>query len=425
MNRPRKHQVWEAGWTGAGQLGGALGALASVVALTQLLPPAAYGELALALTVATLAQQIVYSPVSAAAMRFLPPALESGSAKEYARAAGAMMRRANASTAVVSLLGAGVSVSLGQERIALLILLAAAFAAATGTQTVVGGVQSARRRRKVVALHQIASAALRVFFTVVALLLLGGGSASAMLGLIAAEVLVLVSQVAFLRRDATTWNSERATSSSRKLASDMTAYARPFFIWGIFSSAHMASDRYALALTRNAGAVGEYAVLMQLGFYPLSVLSAALTLLISPVLFERAGDALDVERTRLTVLTVRRVARAFIAATALLTAAATILGGTALAMIAPPEYAAVGRLLPFAVIAGGLFGAGQVAALGPMVAGQSSMLILPKIVTSLGFALATFPLAATYGVEGVTVGLCVYTSAYALWTYLLCGRVGT
>ena len=64
-------------WVAVGQGASILGGLVGVRVLTQALPPSAYGELALAMTVVFLAQQTVLSPLSSASLRFFSAARDA------------------------------------------------------------------------------------------------------------------------------------------------------------------------------------------------------------------------------------------------------------------------------------------------------------------------------------------------------------
>ncbi len=73
-------------WVVLGQAMAVLGVLVGVRLLTELLDPAAYGELALGMTVATLVNQTVLGPLSNGVTRFYAPAQEQGDLGGYLNA---------------------------------------------------------------------------------------------------------------------------------------------------------------------------------------------------------------------------------------------------------------------------------------------------------------------------------------------------
>src|ERR1035437_4523824 len=91
----------EGAWIVFGQVTAILGSLASVRLLTELLDPAAYGELALGMTVAAVVNQTVIRPLSNGVTRFYAPAQERGDLGGYLNA---VYRLVSAATAVVVLM---------------------------------------------------------------------------------------------------------------------------------------------------------------------------------------------------------------------------------------------------------------------------------------------------------------------------------
>src|SRR3990172_13232007 len=73
----------EGGWIALGQAMAVLGTLFGVRLLTELLEPAAYGELALGLTVAALVNQTLLGPLANGVTRFYAPASEQGDLGGY------------------------------------------------------------------------------------------------------------------------------------------------------------------------------------------------------------------------------------------------------------------------------------------------------------------------------------------------------
>ena len=80
----RKRAIWgEFPWIAIGQTASVLGAIVGVKLLTGALPPNVYGELALAMTAATLVNQIILGPLGNAYSRFYAPAEEAGELGSY------------------------------------------------------------------------------------------------------------------------------------------------------------------------------------------------------------------------------------------------------------------------------------------------------------------------------------------------------
>ena len=67
-------------WVAIGQITAIAGALAGMRLITEILNPAAYGELALGLTMANLANQTIMGPLGNGISRYYAPAVQKGNA---------------------------------------------------------------------------------------------------------------------------------------------------------------------------------------------------------------------------------------------------------------------------------------------------------------------------------------------------------
>jgi len=305
---PRREVVYSASatrlggeffWVGLGQAAAALGGIVGVRLLTDALPPAVYGELALGMTVATLVQQTVLGPPVVASLRFFTSALASNQLRAFLQGIRQLLAQATVIVlAVVCVLSIGLWVSEHAESLELAIA-ALLFALLSSYSAVLDGMQNAARRRVVVAWHDGLASWLR-FLTAVALVnLIGAFSHIAMFGYALAALVVLGSQCWFLGHKISLLCSIHPWEEAGEVhnwSKRMYGYAWPFAMWGLFSWAQIASDRWALETFTTTGTVGQYAVLYQLGYYPISALSGMMMQFVAPLLFERAGDGCDPER---------------------------------------------------------------------------------------------------------------------------------
>jgi O-antigen/teichoic acid export membrane protein len=394
--------------------------------LTNVLPPEGYGELALGLTAATLAQQTLLSPLSGASLRFFAAAAERGRQAAFFRAIGGLMARATA------VLGAGAALlvvllaATGRSAWAALAALALLFALMSGYCSALDGLQNAARHRRIVAWHDGIAPWLR-FFTAVALVrIFGPTSWVAMLGYAAATALVLASQTAFFVFQVRGRSAAAAPAALevREWTERIREYAWPFAAWGIFSWAQLAADRWALEAFATTREVGLYAVLYQLGYFPMSLVAGLLTQLVAPVLFERAGDGSDAARVQSARLLNRRLVFVVVSLAGLATALAFLLHEPVFRLLADARYREVSPLLPWMVLSGGLFAAGQTGVLSVLTGSSVRALIAPKIVTAVvGVGLA-FAGAARGRLPGVVFAGLAASFLYFVWSLFLAERAG-
>jgi O-antigen/teichoic acid export membrane protein len=413
-------------WVVLGQAMALVGAVVGVRFLTEFLDPIAYGELALGMTLATLVQQVVFGPLSQGAMRWYAPANEAESLGAYLWALLHLVLVATGPILGATLIMGLVLTTTGRMQWLGLGLGAVGFAVVSGWNAILDGVQSAARQRAVVAWHQSFATWSRFLLAVSIMLVLGATSTAAMWGYALASLMVLGSQLWFLCR--TTAFLERskpvASADMERWRKQLWRYSWPFATWGIFSWAQQASDRWALQAFASTQDVGYYAALFQIGYYPIMLLSGVLVQWMGPILFERAGDGSDVERTA-KASSMNRVLL-------VLTAGITLVGSSItwglhdqiFRVLVAMEYGAVSPYLPWMVLSGGLFAVGQTMSLELMAETDSRSLIVPKVVTAVFGIGANVIGAALYGIVGVIGANLITALIYLLlMSVLVNGRI--
>ncbi|HYW52239.1 MAG TPA: oligosaccharide flippase family protein, partial [Gemmatimonadaceae bacterium] len=233
-----------AGWVMLGQVGAMSAALAGVRLLTAGLTPAAYGELALWLTVAALAQGLVQSPVAQAQLRMFSVARETNGMAPYWAAA----RR-------LALLSAGITVLICVAAYLLGPLFGArrnlAAAAATCLFAVTAGefgrrtsVSIAAQRRPLAAAAQAGHEWMRVLLAVAAIHLIVAAPAVALLAFaVSASFWTLVQSRVLHRAEP----GLRASASAPEIAiwrGKLLVYAWPFAAWGVAAVLQANIDRW-------------------------------------------------------------------------------------------------------------------------------------------------------------------------------------
>jgi O-antigen/teichoic acid export membrane protein len=412
-------------WIGLGQAVATLGGLVGVSLLTRALRPERYGELALGMTVATLTQQVFLGPVSGALLRFFAPAAEAGELNSFLRGGARLLSRAT-----LILMGFGVLLALallntGQTQWMGLMMAALLFSLLSGYNSAMDGIQNAARQRSVVAWHQGIGQWLRFSAALLLILEFGAASTPAMLGYVTGSALVLGSQMVFFRRKILTLLPARDSTwenDGRDWTPRMRTYAWPFAIWGLFTWAQMASDRWALQLCGSASEVGRYAALYQLGFYPMTLLSGFMVQLASPVLFSRAGDGTSPDRIAQSQRLNRMLFLGSIGLGVAGAMFALLFHNGIFSLLAAPGYRQVSPLLPVMVLSGGLFAAGQVAVLSLLSGVNSQRLMAPKIVMAVLGVLLNFGGAFWLGIVGVVYAGLAVSLGYLVWILILVKR---
>ena len=407
-------------WIILGQVGAVIGAIVGVRLLTGLLSPAAYGELALGMTLVTLVQQVILGPLGNGVTRFYAPAVEQGDLGGYLNVVRRMMLSATAMIVLMTVFGiVGLLIARRTEWIPIT-AVAALLAILSGYNSTLSGIQNAARQRSVVALHQGMESWARYLVAAGLLLWLGGTSSIAMLGYAVAVILVLGSQFMFFRRIASSHTI--AGGAEKGWQEQIWKYSWPFAIFGMFTWAQLASDRWALGLFATTKAVGLYAVLFQLGYYPISMATGLVMQFLAPIFYQRAGDASDRERNadvhklswRLTWLILSMTGASFMVA--------LLFHSQIFRVLVAREYQGVSHLLPWVMLGGGVFAAGQSLALNLMSQLKTRAMMVAKVVTALFGVALNFAGAYWYGTKGIVFAGILFAVSYSLWMAVLSRR---
>lgn len=400
-------------WIVLGQASAVIGALVGVRLLTELLNPAAYGELALGMTVATLVNQTVLGPLGNGVTRFYAPAMEQGDLSGYLNAVRRLVLSATGIVLLMILLTVVGLLIVGRTEWIAIATAALIFAILGGYNSILNGIQNAARQRSIVALHHGTEPWAR-FLTAAALMVwLGATSTVAMAGYAMGVILVLGSQYLYFRKivHKVVTGADRANIWREQI----WKYSWPFASWGVFTWAQQVSDRWALGLLATTQEVGLYAVLFQLGYYPISMASATAMQFLTPIVYQRAGNASDRRRNanvtnlswRLTGLALGFTGAAFLVA--------LLFHGQLFLIFVAKEYALVSHLLPWVILAGGVFAASQTIGLNLMSQMKTHAMMTAKIVTALLGVTFNFAGAYLFGIEGIVIAGMVFSMTYFLW----------
>ncbi|WP_187292320.1 lipopolysaccharide biosynthesis protein [Candidatus Symbiobacter mobilis] len=407
----------EGGWIVAGQIASVVGSFVLLRVLTEYIDPAQYGQLALGLTVAGLINQVVMGGVIAGISRYYPIACEKSDLYGYFQASVQIMAYATLAVATLgTILLAGLYWFdhvqwIGLASAALIFSVFSAYNAALSS------IQNAARQRAIVAFHSSLDSWLKIVLAVAAIRWIGSSSTAVVIGYTVSALLVSSSQFLFLNK--LVHSEVQMKNTADNWRKQMWLYSLPISTWGIFTWAQQASDRWALQRCASTDLVGQYAVVFQLGYTPIMLATGLATTLLGPVLFQKSGDATNQQRIanvqslswRLVYLCLGLTLLAFLFAM-----------GThrwIFSLLVAPVYRSVSYLLPWMLLAGGLFSAGQLLGLKLLCDLKPHAMIWPKIFTAiLGVALNILG-ANIAGLPGVVIAAILFSSIYFLWMCIL------
>lgn len=411
----------EAGWIVAGQIVSVLGALVLVRVLTEHLDPTQYGQLALGLTVAGLVNQVVMGGVTAGIGRFYSIATEKQNLHSYFRASRRLMLYATLAVVVIGLVLMIGLFWLGYSQWMGLAAAALAFSVISGYNYSLSVIQNAARQRAIVAFHGGLDAWLKILLVLGALLWLGSSSTAVVISYASSSLFVTGSQFIFLRRLIPPQCTQ--SGDSTRWVRQMWAYSWPFSAWGIFTWAHLSSDRWALEAFTTTHEVGLYFVLFQLGYIPILMATGLVVSFLGPILYQRSGDATDSDRNATVHRLAWRITFFSLFFTVIGFVFVLVLHGWIFRLLVASQYQSVSYLLPWLVLAGGLFAAGQTLALKLMSDMKPAAMTLVKIVTALLGVLLNIYFASVAGLNGIVGAMVGFSVIYFIWMAFLTLRI--
>jgi O-antigen/teichoic acid export membrane protein len=414
----------EGAWIIVGQITVILGSLVLVRVLTEFLTPAEYGQLALGLTLVALFGQTVFGGVSGGIVRYYTIANEKQDLHGYLAASRRLLLYGTVTAIAVGLVAAFGAIVLGYSQWFNIALAAILLAVVNGYNSTLNGIQNAARQRAIVAMHKGLNAWLKIGLAMALFFLLGTNSGAVILGFAVSGLLVTLSQLLFLRRTI----RPLPVGSPIPIIGDwplkIWTYSWPFSVWGVFTWMQQVSDRWALGIFGSTQDVGYYAVVFQLGYTPITLLLGLSTTFLAPILFARAGDATSADRNENVAQIVWRITIVALLGTGSAVLVTSLLHQWLFALLVASEFRWISYLLPWVILAGGIFAAGQMLTLKLMSEMKARELLIPKIGTALvGVGLNVLG-AAVAGVEGVVAAMVAFSAIYLAWIILLVRRKG-
>lgn len=413
---PRLRRLTKEGsWIVIGQIVSVAGALVLVRVLTEYLDPAQYGELALGLTIAGLVNQVVMGGVVNGISRFYSIAAEKGDLWSYLKASRRLMGYATLVVAALAMALMAALVWSGQTQWLGLAAAVLVFSVLSGFNSSLSGVQNAARQRSIVALHNGMDAWLKIGLALGVMLWLGSSSKAVVIGYVLSAILVTASQLFFLGRLLRTHTGTSRRPENENWARQMWVFSWPFSTWGIFTWAQQVSDRWALETFATTQDVGQYVVVFQLGYTPIGIVTGLAVSFLGPILYQRSGAATDHSRNASVHRLAWRITGLSLTVTGLAFLLALLLHEWLFQLLVAAPYRTSSYFLPWVVLAGGVFAAGQM--LGVKLASEMkiNVQLRPKIGSAIvGVALNIFG-AWHFGVAGVVAALVAFSVIYFVW----------
>jgi O-antigen/teichoic acid export membrane protein len=152
------------------------------------------------------------------------------------------------------------------------------------------------------------------------------------------------------------------------------------------------------------------------------MVAGLLVTLHGPVLYACSGKATDLANNRMVRQRISVLVIGCISLTMVASVITLILRYHLIDLLVAPAYRNIGDYLPWLIIGGGLFAAGQIFALQLMADLRSRELLAVKIATAVFGTAFHFLGAWRFGIPGIVLSVILHSSIFFLWTHRLALR---
>lgn len=411
----------EAAWICLGQCLTVVGALVGVRLITGLLTPTDYGELTLGMTIATLVQVVALGPLGNGAARFYATAHELGELSIYINDVRSLVIKTSGYIILLGSIIVSLCILVNSEfQIILFGVVSLFYALALGYNSILNGLQNAARQRAIVALHQGLITWGRFLIAAGLMIWIESNSIVAMTGYGLAMMFVLISQYYFFSKIiSNSFNDKSDKQHDTKWGNRIISYSWPFATWGVIGWINLAADRWAIQIFSSTYEVGLYAVLFQLGYYPMNLLANAGSQLISPIYFKRVGDASDFSKMLKVYALGWKVAIFFCLLFLGVSIFFAFFHKQIFSLLVAPEYKNVSCLLPWFSLASGFMSSAHFFSIVLQANLSTNQLIFPKNISNCLGVLFVVIGALHFGMLGVVGGKLLGSIIYFMWMMFL------
>ncbi len=412
--------ISESLWIIAGQFFSLLTSLILIKILTFKLLPSEYGNLALGLTIAGIINQFFIGGIVNGITRFYSVALHREDIPGFLNASLRLFFRITILLFFFSSLLIIILYYYNKYYWIKLSLPIILFSTLSGLNSALSNIQNAARQRSIVALHSSLDGALKILFSIILLKYFEKSAFSIVLAYIISVLFVSISQIIYFNKKIIKIKTVKFSGNTyNNWIKDIWSFSWPFSLWGLFTWLQLASDKWSLEKFVSTAEVGKYTAAFQIGYTPISTFTSLLVSLISPIYFNineknRFGkNKIDLQKitNHLFYLSIFLTLFTFLST--------LFIHEWIFLIFVSSNYISLSYLMPWLVLAGGTFAAGQIIVIKLSTDLKTKEQIIPKIVTAI-FGLILNILGAKYfGVNGVVAGNVLFSISYALWVYFL------
>jgi O-antigen/teichoic acid export membrane protein len=409
-----KNNISEFFWIFVGNTMSILGFLMLLKIFTKQLDEIQYGIYYLSLTVGVFINQIFFGPLGNGISRFLLIAESEDELNSFLTSSFNLAKKIIYILSILFLIL--LTYLFFSNDFEYIILLIAIYISSifSGLTSLIFSLQNIRRERKTVAKFQIFEAVVKLVLVYFLFVVFNKSANTVALGVAISSIIVFAFQLLNLKINKSFIYFKPSKCNLRQWNKNIINYSYPFALWGVFTWAQISSDRWFLELFSNTKSIAMYAVLFQIGYYPLTILMNYIVQIVTPILFSRAGDGSNEIMVKISTILNFKVAAISMAFTLIGLVFISFFHEYIIAIFASAQYYPVSFLLPYMVLSGGIFATSQILSLDFLSQLNVNKLMLIKISTAAIGVIFSFFLIKYFSLIGAVYSNLIFSCVYLI-----------
>jgi O-antigen/teichoic acid export membrane protein len=409
----------EASWLILGQAIGLFGSFLFIRLVTDLVTPAEYGRLALALTVFTLFSQLIAGFIANGASRSFSDARSINQLGSFYQACGSLLLAGSVFIVLLSIPLAFASHHLDIGLSTNLVLCIGAYAVLHSYYSVFLAIQSAARNRREIAICTAADVGLRSICALAVVVWFADSSAGIVFGFALGSFLMIAILSVMYRHAFIDTAKDTQSADHKQWVRAMCAYSWPLAISGVFNWSYYASQRWSLETFSTTTEVGEFYLLTQIGYAPISAIGASLVSFVSPILYNRAAVANYQNELLKIYSTLKRIV-CLVAVTLFFGFILLVFfSNEVIGWIANEKYQSVASILPLIMLAASLLVVSHLLGVIVGVKKLTRLFLIRDSVGNLIIAIANIFSVYFFGLQGLAFSMIIGATLHLISQYLI------
>lgn len=403
-----RKSIYEGFFTIGGRLLSVLLVIGTTKFLTVFLSEREYGQLSLYNISSTLPSTFFFGPLGQGLMRYFPIARDKNEVSQFHQEYTSLYRKGSWGVLIAGTLAAIICLIFNEFSWAVAIALMTVYNILSAHNTFQYGLQNAARNRMLAMGLETTDRLLQQGLAILLLWLVTGDPLIVFAGYVVSSAVFYFLNEYYYRKAFPEVKEAPKGGVGQFYHKGILQYSWPFFVFGIFAWIQNAADRWSLEMLRSTEEVGQFAVVNQIGFQSLGLLFGSIGYFLFPIMFNRAGNLSNQKQFE----NANHINNLYLLFNACLTIFLCVIfviwGKEIISLLSDDKYAHLSYLLPYMVIAGGLFNFGQIYTNRFMLSLQTNLLLYAKIVAAVVGTVSAFVAVWLSGLEGL-IGAAVCT----------------